>query len=277
MSVSDFLRFGRCAAHPCRDLTFEGKVFLCYRKDDTEGAVRDLRRRLVARKIEVFSYEESLGPGLDYRDEIRQELESCSAALVVIGQVWLTVEDEDGVRCITKQSDILRQEVEQALEAHGRLRTVPVLVYDAKMPTSAQLPESIARLAYRNAQTIRADHQEEDTNALIDHLKGAPKSLFAKFDDIKLAAPPLPLLVGNALLRPFWSNVLLPLALVLAGFLISGAWWLVPVGVVLWLVLGAVTLFDRRQLRCAERCFQAAMPSAEPVELSVREEPARVE
>ena len=59
-------------------------------------------------------------------------------------------------------------------------------------------------------------------------------------------------LIANALWRPLWSNLLLPVGLLIAGLAISGARWLVAVAAVLYLVLFAVTLFDRQQVRCVE-------------------------
>jgi hypothetical protein len=283
MSLPAIRQYARCAAHPCRDLPFEGRIFICYRHVDervTDDLCEQLERRL-ARRGQVFRDIKDIRTGEDYRHAVQRALKSCYAVLVIIGPEWLELRDADGEIKITKPRDPVREELELAMESLGNVRVIPVLVEGAAMPRAGQLPESIARLAYRIAAELPprkfAAAFDASIGDLFKRLENPPKSHFAEFGDIKGAPPPLPLLVANAVLRPFWSNVFLPLAVVLAGLVISGAWWLVPVGVVLWLVLGAVTLFDSRQLRCAARCFEAAMPSAEPVDLSAREDTALVE
>jgi hypothetical protein len=40
---------------------------------------------------------------------------------------------------------------------------------------------------------------------------------------------------------------------VVTGVVVADLWWLILVGLVSWVALGAVTLLDRKQLRCVER------------------------
>jgi hypothetical protein len=91
-------------------------------------------------------------------------------------------------------------------------------------------------------------------NTLISRLESPPAKTFGPWADIKLFAPTWALFI-NAALRPLWSNVLLPVVLLAGGLTIRGAWWLVPVAIVLWVALGAVSLFDKQQARCLRRCL----------------------
>ena len=63
-------------------------------------------------------------------------------------------------------------------------------------------------------------------------------------------------LVANAATKPL--NVIVPATVVVAGLLL-GTWWLVPVAVVVYLALGAFTLFDQREAeRVGTRTYAVA-------------------
>jgi hypothetical protein len=180
-------------------------------------------------------------------------LASCYAVLVIVGPKWLDLKDEKGRRRIDNPRDQLRQEVELALESDARTRVIPVLVEGARMPRSGDLPESLARLAYRIAHVLTR-HFERDVKSLIERMETPRHSRFSKWGDIRRKAP-LWALIVHALWRPLWSNTLLPAALLVAG-LVTDATWLLPIALMVYLVMGVITLFDLQQARCVEDCLQ---------------------
>jgi hypothetical protein len=93
---------------------------------------------------QVFKDVESLKPGQNFVDVIRDRLQRAAAMVVVIGPQWLTVSNQSGPR-IHEPNDLHRQEIKTALE--GGLWVCPVLVGGAQMPSADQLPEDIRRLS----------------------------------------------------------------------------------------------------------------------------------
>ncbi|MCA9232375.1 MAG: TIR domain-containing protein [Planctomycetales bacterium] len=122
-------------------------AFISYRRKDTA----DISGRLFDRLSGYFSSEnvlldvDALVSGSNYRTQIEQLLERCNVVLAVIGQEWLTVQDDQGRRRIDDPDDQLRIEIEVALKSGHTV--IPVLVHDAGLPTADQLPEALRALA----------------------------------------------------------------------------------------------------------------------------------
>ena len=88
----------------------------------------------------------------------------------MIGMRWLTVSGRDGGRRIDDPEDMVRIEIETAL-ARG-LKVIPLLVQGAAMPTEAQLPSTLRKLAYLTALQVRPDPDfEHDMQLLIAALR----------------------------------------------------------------------------------------------------------
>jgi hypothetical protein len=69
---------------------------------------------------------------------------------------------------LSKLDDLVRVEIETAL---GRgIRVIPVLVDDAEMPRTKDLPESLATLTHRHGTKIRHDTFRQDVTRLLDVL-----------------------------------------------------------------------------------------------------------
>lgn len=135
---------------PSRDV----KVFLSYRREDSDGHTGRLRDWLVHRFGEerVFQDVDGIEPGEDFVEKLGEKLTDCDIVLVMIGRQWLTVTDADGRRRIDDPHDWVRLEIQMALERG--VTVVPVLVGGARMPSEADLPVSLAPLARRNAVTM---------------------------------------------------------------------------------------------------------------------------
>ncbi len=122
-------------------------IFINYRRADSEDYAKRIFKHLSKQfgGDQVFMDVNRLEPGEKFRDEIKKVLVNCDFFIVIIGTAWLTV-NEDGhtLRRIDMATDLLRQELEFALE--NQLDIIPVLVDDATLPSKDALPKSIQGL-----------------------------------------------------------------------------------------------------------------------------------
>jgi hypothetical protein len=154
-------------------------IFISYRRADTQ-AMTDNIRGYLARKLgedAVFQDVIDIPFGVDFRTYLEQAIGSCKVALIIIGQEWLTVTDEEGKRRLDDPNDFTRIEVETALK-NPNVLVVPVLVDNAIMPDDSKLPPSLRDLHFRNAAKVRYNPDfDRDMETLIGnmdrYLKGA--------------------------------------------------------------------------------------------------------
>jgi hypothetical protein len=144
-----------------------GRVFISYRRQDTSSPAGRLYDRLAYRLGDdhVFIDVDTVAPGLDFGDVITGAVSTCEVLIAVIGPRWLTATDEDGRRRLDDPDDIVRLEIEAALERN--IRVIPVLVEGAVIPRRQQLPEGLAGLARRNAVTLRHESFRSDVDRLL--------------------------------------------------------------------------------------------------------------
>jgi hypothetical protein len=128
-----------------------GRIFISYRRDDAPYQASWLFERLAERfgGRRVFKDINSIQFGDDFAAEITAAVGTCAVLLVVIGDRWLTITDDDGRRRIDDPTDWVRLEIETALKRN--IRVIPVLLSNAKMPRASQLPDTLAGLARRQA------------------------------------------------------------------------------------------------------------------------------
>src|SRR4051812_33849676 len=119
---------------------------------------------------------DSIEPGLDFAEVIRESVESCVLLVALIGRQWATLVDEEGQRRLDNPDDYVRFEVQMALERG--VRVVPVLVDGARPLRQHQLPAELAKLARLNALELSYERYEYDVDRLIVLIKrvlgGAP-------------------------------------------------------------------------------------------------------
>lgn len=141
------------------------RVFISYRRDDTAGHAGHLYADLVAQfgADRVFMDTETIEPGADFTERLRREIESCDVLLALIGKQWLR-------RRLHEQADYVRLEIQSALDR--KMRVIPVLLQGARMPSVAQLPESIGDLSHRNALEISNSRWRHDVETLVGALQG---------------------------------------------------------------------------------------------------------
>jgi formylglycine-generating enzyme required for sulfatase activity len=158
-----------------------GKLFISYRRDDTQDFTRSVYERLAARfgADNIFMDVDSVQLGSDFRQSLRDAVAESSLALVMIGRAWLSVADERGQRRLDNPNDFVRIEVEAALARN--IPVVPVLAHGVAIPRESDLPPSIAALAFRHGTDVRSDqHFNHDVEQLIARLAPLlePKSVY---------------------------------------------------------------------------------------------------
>jgi tetratricopeptide (TPR) repeat protein len=144
-------------------------VFISYRRDDsadfTDRLAEYLRREFG--EDEIFLDVLSISTGTQFTSELNSRLKESNVVLVVIGPNWLR--NGSGVARIEESGDYVRKEIETALHCHIRL--IPVLTGRAKMPTKAELPESLGEFTTWQAIEISRDHYQSDVEGLVQTLQ----------------------------------------------------------------------------------------------------------
>jgi roadblock/LC7 domain-containing protein len=148
-----------------------GGIFISYRRLETSHLAGRLYDRLVDRfgEAQVFMDVDTIDLGVDFAEVISRAVGTCSVLLVIIGPEWLTVTDEQGRRRLKNPDDFVRLEVQAALERD--VRVIPILAEGAAMPRRQDLPRPLARLARRNALTMRHDSFRYDAERLVEAIE----------------------------------------------------------------------------------------------------------
>lgn len=144
------------ARQAIEDIGESPKIFLSYRRQDTIDATDRLYCLLAERfgSDAVYMDVDSIPAGSDFRDHIRDAVQSCDVLLVVIGDHWLGRDVTDSRRRIDDDADFVRLEIEAAIQSG--IPVIPVLVGMAEMPRADDLPGSIRDLAFFNATALRS-------------------------------------------------------------------------------------------------------------------------
>jgi hypothetical protein len=150
---------------------FTKGVFISYRRADAGAYARllqlQLRDRLPGAK--VFMDLDSIEPGLDFADVIRDAVDSSAVLLTLIGPQWATMTGDDGSRRLDDPDDFVRFEVKTALERERDVRVIPVLVDGARALRQEQLPGDLHRLARLNPFPLsHGHHYEYDAGRLVE-------------------------------------------------------------------------------------------------------------
>jgi Caspase domain/TIR domain len=153
------------------------KIAISYRRSDSQditGRIFDRLRQHFGRDS-VFRDIDNIRPGIDFRVQISEALQTTDVLLVVMGPKWFGRAKGEGVR-INNEADPVRIEVETALQRN--IPVIPVLVGNMRMPTTAQLPDSLKDLAYRHAVTVDGGRDfDHHLGGLIRALEGLLESI----------------------------------------------------------------------------------------------------
>ncbi|MBV1856340.1 toll/interleukin-1 receptor domain-containing protein [Catellatospora tritici] len=145
------------------------KIFISYRRSDVAHAAHRLYDYLADRFTAdaVFIDLDTIAPGADFVSALDDALKHCRVLLAVIGPGWVDAADPDGVRRLSSPTDLVRREIESALDRD--VVVIPVLV-DAAMPGEHDLPDSMAAFVRRQALALRLASFRADCARLGDHI-----------------------------------------------------------------------------------------------------------
>lgn len=132
-------------------------IFISYRRSDNPDATDRIYERLVVEfgRAPVFKDINCIPLGQDFRSHLNEVIQRCAVTLAIVGPHWTDAHDSAGHRRLEDAEDFVRLELEAALARN--IPVVPVLVGHALMPGTAQLPSSLAPLAYRQSIEVRPD------------------------------------------------------------------------------------------------------------------------
>ena len=124
------------------------KIFISYRRSDaydTDRLAKFLRVEFGHENI--FFDTESMHPGVDWPESIKDFLMISDLMLLIIGPNWLRIQDDySGRRRIDMDNDWVRLEILSFLKrkySNENLLLIPVLVNGAKMPEKDYLDEAL--------------------------------------------------------------------------------------------------------------------------------------
>ncbi len=146
------------------------KVFISYRREDSPGYAGRLYDRLHDEfgSDNVFIDVDTIQPGDDFVDVITGMLSQCDVVLAVIGPRWLAAADDRQQRRLDDETDFVRVEIQTALER--RIRVIPVLVEQAKLPKSDELPAPLQGLVRRQVLELSDTRWAYDVGRLLESL-----------------------------------------------------------------------------------------------------------
>lgn len=148
------------------------KFFISYRRMDSSNIAKQIYKILTKNfgRENVFWDIESISPGADFVNVLRNKLSDSDIVLVLINQNWLHIKDAIGNRRIDDPDDFVRIEIEHAIL--NQLHVIPILINDTKMPNPDELPsERLKQFTRCNAFRIHeGDKFDTDIAKLIEKL-----------------------------------------------------------------------------------------------------------
>jgi formylglycine-generating enzyme required for sulfatase activity len=152
------------------------RLFISYRREDSEGQTGRIYDRLVARfgKEAVFIDVDKIPFGVDFVDHLGTAVSQCDILLAMIGGQWLEVRHKEGPlqgqRRLDDPADFVRIEIHAALERN--IPVIPVLLGRTPMPGQECLPTELQKLARRNAAEVRTGRDfHGDVDRLIEGIE----------------------------------------------------------------------------------------------------------
>ena len=136
----------------------------------------------------VFLDIDSIKPGVDFIGAITKAIDQCTVILVIIGSQWLA-EDNDGRRRIDEPDDVVRIEIEAALNRD--IQVIPVLLESTPMPRATDLPGQLVELTRNNALRVSRDNARADIERLLAAVADLLGSRLLSRTPLRLGCEPL--------------------------------------------------------------------------------------
>lgn len=146
-------------------------IFINYRRADTADAATKTYKHLLKKYGDnaIFFDVETIEIGQKFTDEIATKLQMSDFFLLFIGSQWITITDPSGKRRLYNEHDLLRIEIETALNLG--LDIIPILVDGAKMPNADDLPLSIRALTKCHALSFESKTLKTEFDRLIRRIE----------------------------------------------------------------------------------------------------------
>ena len=144
-----------------------GKVFLCYRREDSGGYAIGIQERLkrdLGADV-LFMDIDSIPFGKNFVKILDHEVAKCVVLLAVIGQNWLDARDEDGKRRLDNPNDFVRIEIAAALRPD--IPVIPILLNGVRIPSANMLPGELGELSVRHGIDVRHSSFPSDVERLV--------------------------------------------------------------------------------------------------------------
>lgn len=160
-----------------------GRIFISYRRDDSQDMTERIHDRLVRdlKEHQIFlDVERNAIPGAaHYKDVLTEYAQNCDVLIAIIGTKWLTIKDPlTDLRRLDNPDDFVRIEVGTAL-ASDRAKVIPVFIHNAKVPHPTELPDPLKGLLELQVVKIRNNpdfHQDIDNLLKVIHYYLPPKT-----------------------------------------------------------------------------------------------------
>ena len=102
-------------------------------------------------------------------ETIEEAVGTADVLIAVIGKKWTSITGPGGNRRLDDPNDFLRLEIATALKRN--IRVIPVLVGDAKMPSTNELPDDLTSLSRRQGLEVSDTRFHTDADRLLDSIK----------------------------------------------------------------------------------------------------------
>ena len=137
-------------------------IFISYRRQDATADALLLRQKFGEGipDAHIFMDLDSIDPGVDFTERIRQAVDSSAVLVALIGPQWVTLAAHE------RPEDYVRFEVQTALDRG--VPVIPVLVNGAEPLRQQQLPDELRRLARLNALELSYGRYDYDAGRLLD-------------------------------------------------------------------------------------------------------------
>ena len=132
-----------------------GRIFISYRRSDSQYATDRIYEQLVKHfgAGSVFMDIDAIPLGVNFREYIDEQISTSDIVLAVIGDHWLTAEDEKGEIRLNNPNDFVRLEIEAALKQGIQL--IPIYIGSVQAVPAKRLPKTLQELPMLNATSIR--------------------------------------------------------------------------------------------------------------------------
>jgi tetratricopeptide (TPR) repeat protein len=150
-----------------------GQIFISYRREESRWSAGRLYDRLNARfyQTRIFMDVAGIALGDDYVEAIEERVGDCDVLIAIIGTRWLISTDEQDGRRLDNPEDVVHMEIATALRRS--IWVIPVLIDDALMPRSTDLPDDLKELVRRKALRVSDTSFEGDCRLLVSAIEQA--------------------------------------------------------------------------------------------------------